>query len=118
MANGRAAAVEQLQWYLGRLADPGDVDLAELEPRFDTSGFTGNWSLDGELRRLRGDHSVVLPFTVESVDASSDDVANAVIVAGDDKRWALTAWTDGDGGRLTGVRTVVAPPPGTVVRDA
>jgi hypothetical protein len=112
------SAVDRLRWMLDRLGDPTGLELADLESVYDTSGWTGNWTIVDELRRLRGDHPIALPFIVESLVASTDESADAVVVAADEKRWALTCWVPAGDGRIDGCRIVQAPPQGTVVRDA
>lgn len=111
-------AVERLEWLLGAIADPSGLTVADLEPRYEISQWRG-WTLEDELRMIRGDGSIKRPFTVTSRSRGADDAAIAVVHGADEKDLQITVWAEDQAPhRISGLRVVPAPPEGLTVRDA
>jgi len=112
-----AHAVARLDWLLGAIADPSGLTLEELEATYHITDWR-NWSLEDELRMLRGDTQVKRPFTVTSRTVV-DGAAVAVVHDVNDKDWQITVWAEDETPhRINGLRIVPAPPEGLTVRDA
>ena len=110
-------AVERLDWLLSAIADPSGLTVGDLERRYDISQWR-NWSLDDELRMIRGEGHIKRPFTV-AARGEIDDAATAVVVGADEKSFQVTVWAEErPPHRIVGLRVVPAPPEGLTVRDA
>lgn len=108
---------ERLDWLLGAIAEPDELTVADLEPRYDMSQWRG-WSLEDELRMLKGEGQIKRPFTVTS-RSEADGAAIAVVHDVEEKDWQVTVWAEPDPPfRISGLRVVPAPPEGLTVRDA
>ncbi|HUP84318.1 MAG TPA: hypothetical protein VM143_01505 [Acidimicrobiales bacterium] len=110
---------DRLRWIISALSDPNTVTIEELDEAYDPTEWRG-WSPQRELEFFRtGRHSDSRPFTIETLTSVSESEANAVLLGADGKRWTVTCWTeDAERRRITGGRTMPAPPEGTTIRLA
>lgn len=107
----------RLGWLVDAVIDPVDVTAAEIDTAYDATEWR-DWTPDRELEFFRsGRHAASRPLTVEQLSVHGDAEGSAVLVGADGKRWTVSCWIeDAEPHRITGARTMPAPPPGTTIR--
>lgn len=119
MGSGSVSPLERrLQWLVGAVQDPSQVTPEEIDDAYNATGWR-DWSPARELDFLQnGRHAASRPLSIETITANGAEGA-AVLVGADGKRWTITCWVEPtDPYRITGARTMPAPPPGTSIRLA
>lgn len=101
------------------MAEPDKLSVADIERAYDASGWR-DWSPDRELEFFReGRHAASRPFTLEELTLVGESEGAAILTGADGKRWSVTCWIEErEPHRITGARTMPAPPPGTTIRLA
>jgi hypothetical protein len=114
------AIERRLSWLVECLIDPTSVSVADIEAVYDATDWDDDWSPERELEFFReGRHAPSRPLTLEQTTISGATEANAVLVGADGKRWTVSCWIEeAEPHRITGARTIPAPPPGTTIRLA
>ena len=110
----------RLQWVIAALQDPSALTVAEIDTAWNPPVEWRDWSAERELDFLtNGPHAGSRPLTVHRITRGEDHNATAVLVGADEKRWAITCWTEPEAPhRITGARIVPAPPDGMEIRLA
>lgn len=110
---------QRLRWLVAALDDPSGLSPADVDGAY-ASDARPDWSPDRELEFFRdGRHAASRPFRLEELSVLGEAEGVATLVGADSKRWSVTCWIeDKEPHRITGARTMPAPPPGTTIRLA
>ena len=112
------AAEQRLAWLVAAMIDPSAVTVDDIDAAYNVEW--NDWTSERELEFLRSGHfSGSRPLTLVRVVPGEEGGATAILLGADEKRWSVTCWVEPDEPhRLTGVRTVPAPPDGMEIRLA
>lgn len=119
VADSTTPLEQRLRWLVAALGDPSGLSPADVDGAYAAEGRP-NWSPNRELEFFRdGRHAASRPFRLEELSLLGDWEGVAILTGADGKRWSVTCWIeDTEPHRITGARTMPAPPPGTTIRLA